>query len=89
MHKVVNDKNNNKKSKIGKKIQMSIQCQMMYNINLNYIKWLENADVKVLPIFEFQTKSCVMSCAIFENIWFAGRSIISCYIIMFFKYDIV
>jgi hypothetical protein len=41
---------------------------MMYNINLNYIKWLENTDVKVLPIFEFQTKSCVTARAIFENL---------------------
>jgi hypothetical protein len=42
---------------------------MMYNINLNYVKWLENTDVKVLPIFEFQTKNSVMSRAIFENLY--------------------
>jgi hypothetical protein len=30
-----------------------MQCQMMYNINLKYVKWLENTDVKVLPMFEY------------------------------------
>jgi hypothetical protein len=35
---------------------------MMYNMNLNYVKWLKNTDVKVLPIFEFPNlKLCYVS----------------------------
>jgi hypothetical protein len=42
---------------------------MMYNINLNYVNWLENTDVKVLPIFEFPDIKVVLRLVqFFENL---------------------
>jgi hypothetical protein len=46
---------------------------MVYNINLNYVKWLENTDVKVLPIFEIPRLKVVLCLVQFLKtyVWFA------------------
>jgi hypothetical protein len=38
---------------------------MVYNVNLNYVKFLKNTDVKVLQYLTFRIESYVMSRAIF------------------------